>query len=116
MEYPTLAKPRTHDRLLAPLYAKDSTWSEREKIGINRCRVTKKLLWLSDAVTVDGRYLEADVLDKGSIDSGKSRYKFPQEKPLVSDWKAWSKFLHTLVGRDKVLTQPLGLWIGETGR
>ena len=116
LKYPTLEEPRVNDRLLASVYVTDPAWSEKAKISINRCRLAKKLMWLSDAVTADGRYLEEDVMDDGPIVSCESLYVFPREEPSRSDWKVWQEFLGTLVGKDNVLCKPLGVWIGKTGR
>jgi hypothetical protein len=64
--------------------------------GLNRCRGSLEVLFLSDITTADGKYLEHFVFDTGGS-AKHSRYTFPREhQPTRQDWDSWINFLACL--------------------
>ena len=81
--------------------------------SINRCRVFKKILFLSDLVTADGACLEEFAL---APTKGSSTYDFPPEFPTPTDWSIWSCFLRSLTCSRDRLHSPLGCWTSASHR
>jgi hypothetical protein len=59
--------------------------------SLSRCRGALEILFLSDMMTADGRYLEQFVFDPGGKVS-RSKYKLPRESPTKKDWEVWFNF------------------------
>jgi hypothetical protein len=82
---------------------------------INRCRCSRKAIFLSDMVTADGKYLEHFVFHPSTETAG-SRYNFPRELPTKDDWSAWTTFWRNNTGTGGKLRIPLGFWKNTTHR
>ena len=82
--------------------------------SINKCRIFKRSLFLSDLVTADGRRLEEFCWNKGSV--GASTYTFPKELPTCSDWECWMNFWRQVTDNNGTLKSPLGKWVHPSHR
>ena len=114
MECATIPSPRERDQVVMELIL--GKVHDKKTIGsLRRCRGSLDIIFLSDMMTVNGRYLEHFVFDPGSK-VARSKYKLPQESPAKKDWDAWFNFWHDYTAtRDKLHT-PLGAWITPTHR
>jgi hypothetical protein len=89
--------------------------SAAEIQSISRCRGSLQSIFLSDLVTVDGRYLESFVFDPGPPKQ-RSNYRFPCECPTKKDWDIWVNFWHNYTTTGRKLKVPLGRWTHPTHR
>ena len=82
--------------------------------SINRCRIFKCGMFLSDLATADGRRLEEFGWDR--VSSVASTYKFPTESPITSDWECWTKFWQQVTDDNGILKSPVGKWLHPSHR
>ena len=77
--------------------------------AVNRCRCHLRLLFLSDITTLDGKYINSDMI-WGSRPILQSRMRFPPEHPTTKDWLTWVETWTLATGAGLSLPQPLGQW------
>jgi hypothetical protein len=93
----------------------NSVSSTAEIQCLNWCRGVLQCIFLSDLVTVDGRYLECFVFDPGPIKQH-FNYCFPWECPTKKDWDTWFNFWYNYATTGEKLRVPLGRWTHPTHR
>jgi hypothetical protein len=114
MAYPNIAFPQERDQVIMEIFlsadlSPDSIWSLRQ------CRVVLEAIFLSDLITVDGKYLKDFIFAPGGRDKA-STLTFPHERPTQSNWNSWFNFWHNFTTTGDTLKVPLGNWISPTHR
>ena len=74
------------------------------------------MLFLSDIVSANGRFVERALLNPARGDVDRSTYKFPREIPTDNDWTEWAMFWTRFTHHDLCLHTPLGKWTAPTYR
>ena len=109
MSYPELPAPREQDQAIMNLVM--SQVSDPAIITkLNRCRGSRKAIFLLDLVTADGRFLEHFAVHP-TTEKAESRYTFPREIPTART-TFWQNY--TSIGGK--LRTPLGNWKNLTHR
>jgi hypothetical protein len=75
--------------------------------------VALEVLFSSDIITADGRYLEEFVFTPDGRERT-SRFKFPHKQPARVDWNLWFDFWHNFTTTVGKLKGPLGNWLRPT--
>jgi hypothetical protein len=108
---PPLTGLRQNDSTIMDTLDKQACFSSLELRDINICRLYKKVLFLSDITSGDGRKVTAHARTDQPIQRV-STYPFVrQDYPSPRQWSAWEKaitFIHQLL---QTRTRPLGKWI-----
>ena len=102
---PQLLLPRQHNKMIMSLVLSSGLPCSSVS-GINRCRIYKRCLFLSDIVTADGRKLEEMVWEERS--QVVSSFRFPREHPTRADWDCWKLFWKEYADSNGVLKNSLG--------
>jgi hypothetical protein len=114
MLYPEIPNPRGQDHAIMDIIL--SQVSDPSIITkLNRCRGSRKAIFLSDLVTADGKYLEHFVSYPESAPPA-SKYTFPREVPTKDDWTVWANFWRGYTNTGGKLKTPLGNWKKSTHR
>ena len=95
-----------------------SHFKDDELILINQCRIYLKVMFLSDIVSGDGKFIEENyILGKLPIDRT-SQWNWPfQNRPSDMAWSLWRKALHLVWKVDSACRQcypALGQWTAYT--
>ncbi len=114
MKYPPLLFPQERDQVIMEIIL-DKVFSATEVQSISWCWGSLQCIFLSDLVTVDGRYLESFVFELGPPKK-RSTYHFPHECPTKKDWDIWFNFWHNYATTGGKLKVPLGRWTHPTHR
>jgi hypothetical protein len=116
LNYPLLAMPCRHDRLLVDMFI-EASYRDIYLQGLNRCRLALRLIFLSDITTAYGRFLDVKRLAAPhSSQNHLSTFTFPNEQPSRSNWTTWLQFWTAVTGPGGLLCRPLGEWVGLTHR
>ncbi len=106
MECPSIPSPRERDQVVMELIV--GKVLDRKMIrSLSRCQGALEIIFLSDMMTANGKYMEQFVFDPGSK-VARSKYKFPQECPAKKDWEVWFNFWHDYTATGDKLHIPLG--------
>jgi hypothetical protein len=112
IDYKVLPLTRQNNVTLMEIFTRAGYHSHRLQ-ALNRCRISHKLLFLSDMSLACGRYIDPFLLVPPPQDSAtqRSSYTFPNCRPSEADWRLWRKFWTTTTGNAGLLHIPLGEWI-----
>ncbi len=92
-------------------------YTGNELVTLNRCRITNKMLFLSDVATACSRYINCTLLGPLAPWLGpRSTYTFPQEVPSSKNWLLWRTFWTSYSGPGGLLHIPLGEWLHPSHR
>ena len=106
MECPSIPSPRERDQVVMELIV--GKVLDRKMIrSLSRCQGALEIIFLSDMMTANGKYMEQFVFDPGSK-VARSKYKFPRECPAKKDWEVWFNFWHDYTATGDKLHIPLG--------
>ncbi len=110
--YPNIAFPWERDQVIMEIFLSvDLSLDLLRSLG--QCRVVLEAIFISDLITVDGKYLKDFVFASGGRDKA-STFKFPCERPTWSNWNSWFNFWHNVTTTGYTLKVPLGNWISPT--
>jgi hypothetical protein len=116
MEYATLQLSQRNDALIVTIL-QNPGYTGDKLFKLNRCRVTNKMLFLSDITTACGRYVSCNLLGPLAPWLGpRSIYNFPQEVLSPKDWLLWRTFWTLYLGPGGLLNIPLGKWLHPSHR
>ena len=113
IDYDTLPLPRRHDASLVAMFVRGGYSNERLQ-ALNRCRISHKLIFLSDISTACGRFIDPEYILPPSQESVRNRissYIFPTCKPSRADWALWREFWGSATGANGLLHIALGGWV-----
>ncbi|KAL7535345.1 hypothetical protein ACHAXR_006437 [Thalassiosira sp. AJA248-18] len=111
LDYPTQQPPREGDKLLNDLF-QGYTSNTKRLSSLNRCRISWEMIFLSDAVTANGRRIDTSILlPPDSKRTRVSKFDFQEERPTVSDWVVWTDFWRSYTLAGYHLESPLGDWV-----
>jgi hypothetical protein len=113
IEYDTLPLPRRHDASLVAMFVRGGYSNERLQ-ALNRCRISHKLIFLSDISTACGRFIDPEYIlppSQVSVRNRISSYIFPTCKPSRADWALWREFWGSATGANGLLHIALGGWV-----
>ncbi len=116
MEYVPLQLPQQNDALIVTILQR-AGYTGNKIATLNRCRITNKMLFLSDIATACGRYIDCTLLGPLAPWLGpRLTYTFPQEVPSSKDWLLWRTFRMLYLGLGGLLHIPLGEWLHPSHR
>ena len=118
MNYKIIQLPRKNDVTLVDLFAQGG-YSNNQIEALNRCRISHKLLFLSDITLASGKSIDSLLLRPPTQESmlqQKSSYTFLISKPSVADWSLWREFWAGATGPAGLLHIPLGEWLHSSHR
>ena len=119
LEYTTnmrvIPLPRENDMVMVDMFI--SAGYTGEALGrLNRCRIARQMLFLSDIVTANGRQVERNYLAPVEGTINHSRYSFGREEPTTQDWVEWVAFWARETSPGFYLDQPLEAWVAPSHR
>ena len=114
LRYDEMTFPRRRDRIVMEM-AMEMISDKNVLESIARVRGFLNVIFLSDIVTADGKFLEQFACEKTSY-LCRSKFVFPKECPSDSDWEAWCCFWSSWTVGTHELPSPLGEWISPSHR
>jgi hypothetical protein len=118
INYKAIHLPRRNDSTLTSMFVRGGYTSDQIQ-ALNRCRISHRLLFLSDITLACGKFVDPLFLLPPSKDSGsqyESSYTFPTCRPSRADWDLWQNFWGAITGTAGLLHIPLGEWIHKSHR
>ena len=100
---------REGDRSLTELFS-CAGFVGRDLEALTIFRHFKCVVHLSDILCCDGKTVDPEMLE---FTPGKSKYKFPYQKPRREDWELWKLALRHTTSSHYTLTSALGLFLQE---
>jgi len=115
LEYEMMASPRVGDKVVADMFQEYS--ADKDILtSLQRVRGSMNVIFLSDMVTADGKFIESEMVDKRGLCGIQSKYDFPLECPTEEDEMAWIEFWSDHCQDNYSLPTPLGRWINASHR
>ena len=108
LEYETIPLPRTGDVLMMDKLREMTGNDETQLKALARVRGSLNVMFLSDIVTADGKFLEQHVTDVGCLPLKRSHHEFPREEPVQDDWETWISYMKVITKQKFELPTPLG--------
>ena len=76
------------------MYAINMGLDKEDLLSVSRVKGKLGVIFLSDMVTTDEKYLENFALNPGVLEVPQSKFNFPKEAPTDHDWEVWKIFWH----------------------
>ena len=115
LTYTPILFPRRRDYHIMDCVMSKGTTTE-DLLSISRVRGLLCSIFVSDIVTVNGKYLKEFATTRTYSREHASIYKFPKEIPTQEDWITWRRFWKQYTVGNFELSTPLGEWIHPTHR
>ena len=103
---------RVHDYYIMDAIHESGRFSLADIRRLNYCRLYLNVDVLSEIATIDGRSLNATILqgDRSLVSSIYNTSPILQKKPSAAEWQLWRRANKLWSTNDGILLQPLGPW------